>query len=178
MDRPSIHYPPIFDTFVTKEYYFFVIQMIELWHWLSNSLFHINGTKYFCPCYKKHLEWGWWWCNEEIFSDYTVLYKINFFRSKAFLIPTRGSECLNSNLMKLAANSNWLHSRFNGAESKWFIVKAWTRNLLSQSPNEAWLLLQTKSRPPKKKTLKRSKRGFFYCFTISNGRTLNCFISK
>ena len=45
-DRPSIHYPPISDAFVTKEYFSALYQeMIQLWPYLRNGLFNINKQK-------------------------------------------------------------------------------------------------------------------------------------
>ena len=41
-DKPSIHYPPIYDVYVNIEYFFSNIQMIQLWLLLSNSLLQIN----------------------------------------------------------------------------------------------------------------------------------------
>ena len=61
----SIRYTPISDAFVIKKYFFFIIQTIQLWHLLTNSLFHSKKQK--AP---KMGGWG----NEESFSNYTVLY--------------------------------------------------------------------------------------------------------
>ena len=38
LDRPSIHYPPISLAFVSTEYFFCSIHMIQLWHLLTTSL--------------------------------------------------------------------------------------------------------------------------------------------
>ena len=37
--------------------FLFIIQTIQLWHLLANSLFYIDKQKN-CHCYKKHLKWG------------------------------------------------------------------------------------------------------------------------
>ena len=49
--------PPFLIHMSTKNIFFFIIQTIQLWHLLTNSLFHIN-KQFFCICYKKHLKWG------------------------------------------------------------------------------------------------------------------------
>ena len=41
-DRPSIQFPAISNAFVNKKYFFFITQMIQLWHLWMKSLLHIN----------------------------------------------------------------------------------------------------------------------------------------
>ena len=52
--RPSIHYPPISDVFVNKEYFFCIIQMIQLWHYWEIAC-SISRNK-INHCNKKHLK--------------------------------------------------------------------------------------------------------------------------
>ena len=58
LDRPSIPpCPPISDAFVSKEYFFCVIQMIQLWHLQTNGHFHIDKQNIFCNCNEMCLNW-------------------------------------------------------------------------------------------------------------------------
>ena len=70
LERPSVHYPPISDALVNKEYLFCIVQMIQLWHYWEIA-FSISINRIFFHGYKKHQKWrDGGWCNEESFSDY------------------------------------------------------------------------------------------------------------
>ena len=75
LDRPSIPpCPPISDAFVSKEYFFCVIQMIQLWHLQTNGHFHIDKQNIFCNCNEMCLNWvgGGVWGDEMSFSKHTL----------------------------------------------------------------------------------------------------------
>ena len=70
-DTPLLQYPLIclwFNVFVNNEYFFYLIQSIQLWNLLWNSLFYINKENFFFITIKAPKMGGWW--SEEIFSDY------------------------------------------------------------------------------------------------------------
>ena len=56
-DRPSIHYLPISDAFVKKDYFFCFILMIQLWHYWEIAC-SISTNKIFFHFYNKHSKWG------------------------------------------------------------------------------------------------------------------------
>ena len=86
LERPSVHYPPISDALVNKEYLFCIVQMIQLWHYWEIA-FSISINRIFFDSYKKHQKWGdGGWCSEESFSDYPnsalwLSYGVPFVRS-------------------------------------------------------------------------------------------------